>query len=124
MAMRTHNRTDSARYRLPVPAFYVDANPDIARECSGFDEPWNGWCAPIVDWETVFDLLEEAEWTVRAEGAVIFAASGEDAKEDEITALAPDDGGQYHLRDLGWTFVEARTSEATVLPFARKAERA
>jgi hypothetical protein len=115
---------DVARYRLAVPAFHLDADPDVSWACLGFDEPWNGWCAPIVDWETVFDVLQEAEWMVRTEGAMIYAASDPDATGDEIVALQPDDRGLYHLRDLGWTFVANTVSEAKVLAFERQYPKA
>lgn len=102
-----------------MPAFHADANPDTSWECFGFDEPWNGWCAPVVDMATVFEVLQDAEWVVRTEGAIILAASDPDVDEDQIVILRPDDQGLYHLRDLGWTFVETRVSEAKVLPFSR-----
>lgn len=102
-----------------MAAFYADANPDLVFECEGFDEPWNGWCTPIVSWEAAFDVLQDAEWLVRTEGAVIFAASDAQMPEDEIVMLEPDANGLYHLRDLGWTLVEAPTYDAKVLPFER-----
>jgi len=102
-----------------MPAFRADANPDLIFECHGFDEPWNGWAAPIVLWETVFDVLQDAEWLVRTEGAVILAASDPEMPEDEIVILEPDDEGRYHLRDLGWTLVEVPTYDTKILPFRR-----
>lgn len=70
-----------------------------------------------MDRETVFDVLQDAAWMVRAEGAIVYAASDPDGPDDEIVALNPDDRGAYHLRDLGWTFVETKVFEAKVLDF-------
>ena len=104
-------------------AFTLDATPEITWECFGFDEPWNGWAAPIVDWETVFDVLQDAEWCVRTEGAIIFAARDEEAiLDDEVVVLHPDDEARYHLRDLGWTFLEAKIHDTKVLDFKPRAK--
>lgn len=114
---RMSERTDIIASML---AFYSDSNPDLIFDCVGFDEPWNGWSTPIVSWETVLDLLQDAEWMVRTEGAVIYAASDSQAHHDEIVVLKPDDSdGLYHLRDLGWTLMESPTYDTKVLPFER-----
>lgn len=104
-------------------SFHSDFDPGTSYECVGFDAPWNGWAAPVVDWETVFDVLQDAEWLVRTEGAVILAARDTDVPEDEIVILEPDHEGHYHLRDLGWTLVRTEISEARILPFKPRADR-
>jgi hypothetical protein len=98
-------------------AFHSDFDPETSYECVGFDEPWNGWATPIVHWQTVFDVLQDAEWLVRTEGAVILAAQDADVPEDEIVILKPDEEGRYHLRDLGWTLVQTEIHDAQILPF-------
>ena len=100
-------------------AFCHDANPEIIWECFGFDPPWNDWASPIVDCQTLFDVLQDAEWCIRPEGAIIFVAPDEGTPEDEVVVLAPDDEARYHLRDLGWTFLESKAYDTKVLPFKR-----
>ena len=100
-----------------VFAFSHDASPEIIWECFGFDAPWNGWASPIVDRETVIDLLEDAGWWYRTEGESIFLASEETTDDEEIVMLQQDDEAHYHLRDLGWTFMEAKAYNTKVLPF-------
>jgi len=107
----------AAQDEVSPSAFHSDFDPDTSYECVGFDEPWNGWATPIVDWQTAFDVLQDAEWVVRTEGAVILASRESDTPEDELVVLEPDDYGHYHLRDLGWTLVQTRTSQAKILPF-------
>lgn len=102
-----------------MPAFCHDAKPEVIWECSGFDEPWNGWASPIVDWETLIDVLDDAGWYYRTEGAVFRVSPDEDALADEVIPLVPDEKAQYHLRELGWTFLKATSHETTILPFIR-----
>jgi hypothetical protein len=118
MLATTKERTMGTQDKAAPHAFHSDFDPETSYECFGFDEPWNGWVTPIVDWQTVFDVLQDAEWLVRTEGAVILAARDAGVPEDEIVVLEPDNDGRYHLRDLGWTLSRTETSDAQILPFA------
>lgn len=104
-------------------AFSHDANPELIWECFGFDAPWNGWASPIVDAETLLDILADAEWWYRADGTVFHVASEPDTDKEEIVVLAADSAGHYHLRDMGWTFMEAKAFDTKVLPFRKPTKR-
>ena len=102
-------------------AFSHDANPEVIWECFGFDEPWNGWAAPIVDAETLVDVLEDANRWYHVEGGVFYTAAGaEPGDEEEVVVLEPDNQAHYHLRDLGWTFMESKAYETKVFQFRAK----
>ena len=101
-------------------AFNHDANPELIWECFGFDAPWNGWASPIVDAETLLDVLADAGWWHQTDDTVFHLAAEPDTDEEEIVVLAADSAGHYHLRDMGWTFMEAKSFDTKVLKFRAK----
>ena len=102
-------RTDSAESlgARPGGMFALDSDPSMKWHAERFEEPWNGWAAPVVTRETAENLFEDLEplgnpGTVGADGVITVYRDPDDDGDYEIW---PDDAGLYHLVELGWTFI-------------------
>ena len=99
-----------------MPRFTHDAMTDHVWECSGFDAPWNGWASPVVSASVVLGLMEESGWHWTAKGRTITVV--DDPGDDDVerwVPLEPDEQGYYHLRMLGWTFLEYTKQDGQIL---------
>lgn len=84
-----------------VPGFAFDAFPDLVFLAREYGPTWNGWDTPVVDRETLADLLAALEFPHRWEGErAAFKV------DDQQELLGPREDGLYDLGQLGWTVLE------------------
>ncbi len=96
--------------------FTLDGQPEhtwTAHECG---EPWNGWATPVVDRDTLQDVIAtDTRLTLRftdAGGAIIY-----DTTTDDFDTITPTPTGHYSLRILGWRFQQLPDPDKNASPY-------
>lgn len=93
--------------QLPPPGpgmFVLDGWPGLKWRAECFEEPWNGWAAPVVTGGVLKKLIGDISesgyrpCTLRSDGVLVVH------REEGDYEVGPDADGLYRLAELGWTF--------------------
>ncbi|MEJ9078400.1 hypothetical protein WKY82_08260 [Gordonia malaquae] len=104
-------RTESSQDFGARPAgdFGIDGHDGLSWHAERFEEPWNGWAAPVVTRRTLENLVEDLAALGDAPGRIVadgaFTVFGDEADDGDFE-IRPGGDGLYHLYELGWCFVE------------------
>lgn len=91
------------------PRFTLDAlsATDQSWQAREYGTPWNGWLTPVVDRETLEQVLAAASERHTWDGEAVRLLGWMNEPEEDHGVLIPRSDALYDLGELGWTFVVA-----------------